>query len=104
MERLVCDPTPPTARQEWRHWLYSFKTFITALHQENLNKLGLLTNIVSPRVYESSSECVTYDNVLSISQAQFVKPTSEAFEHHGLVTRRQGSGATWISIFLPLKS
>ncbi|XP_069977729.1 uncharacterized protein [Penaeus vannamei] len=77
--------------QEWRHWLQT-KTFIAVLPQENLNKLGLLINFVSPKIYESISECTTYDDALTTLQSQFVKPTNEVFARHRLATRRQEPG------------
>ena len=102
-ERLDCDPSSPTAAQEWKHWLQTFKTFITALPQENLNKLGLLVNFVSSRIYESISDCSTYDDALSILQAQFVKPTNEVYARHCLATRRQEPGETIDEYFRALK-
>lgn len=102
-ERLDCDPTSPTAAQEWRHWLQTFKTFISALPEEDLNKLGLLINFVSPRIYESISECSTYDDALTTLQSQFVKPTNEVFARHRLATRRQEPGESLDEYFRALK-
>ena len=102
-ERLDCDPNSSTAAQEWKHWLQTFKTFIAALPQDNLNKLGLLVNFVSPRIYESISECATYDDALSVLKNLFVKPANEVFARHRLATRRQEPGETIDEYFCALK-
>lgn len=102
-ERLDCDSNSPTAPQEWRHWLQTFKTFIDALPQENLNKLGLLINFVSPKIYESISECTNYNDALTTLQSQFVKPTNEVFSRHRLATRRQELGESLDEYFRALK-
>ena len=102
-ERLDCDSNSPTAAQEWRHWLQTFRTFIAALPQENLNKLGLLINFVSPKIYESISECTIYDDALTTLQSQFVKPTNEVFARHRLATRRQEPGESLDEYFRALK-
>lgn len=102
-ERLDCDTNSPTAAQEWRHWLQTFKTFIAVLPQENLKKLGLLINFVSPKIYESISECTTYDDALTTLQSQFVKPTNEVFARHRLATRRQEPGESLDVCFRALK-
>ncbi|XP_027225401.2 uncharacterized protein K02A2.6 [Penaeus vannamei] len=102
-ERLDCDSNSTTAAHEWRHWLQTFKTFIAVLPQENLNKLGLLINFVSPKIYESISECTTYDDALTTLQSQFVKPTNEVFARHRLATRRQEPGESLDVYFRALK-
>ena len=103
-ERLNADPSSPTAAQEWKHWIQTFKTLVAALPQDDLNKLGLLTNFVSPKVYESISECIIYDDALSTLQALYVKPTNEVFARHSLATRRQRPGETLDEYFRALKT
>lgn len=91
-ERLDCDPSSPTAAQEWKHWLKTFDNFLRALPQEDLDRLSLLTNFISPRIYETISECNTYNDAISTLRAQYVKPTNEVFARHRLATRRQQVG------------
>ena len=102
-ERLDADPSSPTAAQEWKHWIRTFQTFLAALKQEGLDKLGLLTNFVSPKVFECISECGNYDDALSILQALYVKPTNEVFARHSLATRRQQPGESLDEYFRCLK-
>ena len=102
-ERLDADPSSPTVAQEWKHWIRTFQTFLAALKQEGLDKLGLLTNFVSPKVFECISECGNYDDALSILQALYVKPTNEVFARHSLATRRQQPGESLDEYFRCLK-
>ncbi|XP_076035719.1 uncharacterized protein LOC143021835 [Oratosquilla oratoria] len=91
-QRLDCDPSLSTAAQEWKHWLKTFENFLGALSQENIDKLGLLTNFVSPKIYETISECTAYDSAIEILKSQYVKPTNEVFAHHHHGTRSQQAG------------
>ena len=93
-ERLDCDPSSPAAAQEWQHWFTTFKNFVGALTQENVNKLSLLVNFISSRTYESIAECTTYEDAVKTLQAQYVKPTNEVFARHRLASRRQQAGET----------
>ena len=74
-----------------------------ALPQDNLDKLGLLTNFVSPKIYETISECTTYDSAISTLRSQYIKPTNEVFARHRLATRRQQVGESLDEYFQALK-
>ena len=103
-ERLDCDPSSSTAAQEWSHWLKTFENFLAALPEENLNKLGLLTNFVSPKIYQTISECVTYDSAISVLRSQYIKPKNEVFARHRLATCRQQVGESLDKYFQALKT
>ena len=49
-------PIEPTAAKEFRHWIQTFEYYIEVLPQEGLDKLKILTNFVSPTVYDSAKE------------------------------------------------
>ena len=102
-ERLDTDPSSPTAAQDWKHWVQTFKNFLSAISQDEVDKLGLLTNYVSPKVFESISECTTYDDAIETLQALYVKPTNEVFARHALATRRQQPGESLDEYFRALK-
>ena len=103
-ELFSTDPSSPTAAQEWKHWKKTFENFLGVLSQDNVDKLGLLVNYVSPRIYETISESATYDNAISALQCQYVKPTNEIFARYQLATRRQQPGETLDEYFQALKS
>ncbi|XP_076052783.1 uncharacterized protein LOC143032198 [Oratosquilla oratoria] len=63
-ERLDCEPSLSIAAQEWKHWFKTFENFLSALPQENIGKLGLLT--LRYQKPETTSECTTYDSAIKI--------------------------------------
>lgn len=56
--------------------------FLGTLLWAKLNKLSLLPNFVSPKIYEVISECTTYEDTIRILQSQYVKSTNEVFACH----------------------
>ena len=91
-ERLDTDPNSSYASKEWTHWLKTFQNFMSVLPTEGLNKLCVLTNYVTPKIYESFAECATYDEAIQTLEALVVKPTNEIFARHLLATRCQHAG------------
>ena len=91
-ERFDTDPSSSTAAQEWKHWFKTFENFVQSLSTAGPNKLSLLTNYVSARIYETISECTTYESAIDNLKSQYVKPTNEVFARHRLATRCQQSG------------
>ena len=63
-ERLDADPKTHAAN-EWTHWKKTFENFMKVLPEENLDKLGVLINHVSPSIFEHIEKCTT---VLMIQQ------------------------------------
>jgi len=91
-ERLDTDPNSNTATQEWTHWFKTFQNFLAVLPGESLNKLGVLMNYVSPRVYEAIADCTSYEAAIKILKDLYVKPSNEIFARYWLATRRQKAG------------
>ena len=55
--RLDSDPSSSTAEKDWLHWIRTFENFVSALPAEGLNKLQVLTNYVSPQIFEYIEQC-----------------------------------------------
>lgn len=102
-ERLDCDPSLSTAAQEWKHWFKTFENFLGALPKEDLDKLSLLINFVSPKIYEAISECNTYEDAIKTLKSQYIKPTNEIFARYRLATRRQQIDESLEEYFQALK-
>ena len=85
-EHLDADPRSSSAVKEWMHLFKTFQNFLAALAPEGLNKLSLLTNFVTPKIYETIVDCTTYEDAVQTLQALYVKPTSEIFARHLLAT------------------
>ena len=86
------------------HWLPTFQNFLTVLPGEGLDSLSILTNYISPRIFEYIEHYTTYEEAIAILKAQYVKPANEVFAQHLLATRRQKSGETIEMFFQALKS
>ncbi len=102
--RLDTDPGSSAAEKDWVHWVRTFKNFISVLPAEGLNKLQVLTNYVSPRIFEYIGNCDSYDDALATLKSLYIKPTNEMFARHMLATRRQQSGETLDGFLQALKT
>ena len=88
-DRLNTDPNASTASNEWLHWLRTFENFLAVLPQERLDKLGVLTNHVSPKIFMYIEECTEYNRAIVGHKELFVKPKNDVFARHVLATRSQ---------------
>ena len=51
-ERLEVDSESPTATQDWKHWYQVFQNFILSAQESDSDKICILINHISPKVYE----------------------------------------------------
>ena len=102
--RLDSDPSSSTAEKDWLHWIRTFDNFVSVLPAESLNKLQVLTNYVSPQIFEYIEHCERYDDAVATLKALYIKPTNEVFARHLLGTRRQKSGETMDEFLQALKT
>ncbi len=93
-ERFEGSANTATSAKEFAHWLKTLENYLGSLTQENLNKLSILTNFVSPTVYEYFSECTDYATAIEALKKTYVKPTNEVFARHLLNTRKQNASET----------
>ena len=91
-ERFDADPSASGATKSWIHWKRTFENFLAVLLDENIDKFRVLTNFVSPTVFEFIEECTTYEAALEALDNIYVKPTNEIYARHVLATRRQQTG------------
>jgi RNase H-like domain found in reverse transcriptase/Integrase core domain/Reverse transcriptase (RNA-dependent DNA polymerase)/Aspartyl protease len=103
-DRLDADPHASSAAQEFTHWFKTFENFLNVLPPEGLNKLSVLTNYVSPKIYGNIADCTTYDAAIDALKALYVKPPNEIFARHCLATRRQKAGESLDEYLQALKS
>ena len=93
--KFETDPDSQTSGKQWLHWRKTFENYLSALAvTDNDSKLQILTNFVSPEIFEDISEQTSYSEALSSLQDLYVKPKSEVFSRHLLQTRKQESGET----------
>ena len=61
--RFSENPNIATAAKEFKHWIQTLEYYFEVLPQEGLNKLKILTNFVSPTVYDFISDCTIYESL-----------------------------------------
>ena len=91
-ERFCTDPSSIGASKSWIHWRRTFENFLAVLKQEGLDKFGVLTNFISPTVFEYVEGCADYESAIATLHNIYVKPTNEIYARHQLATRRQQAG------------
>ena len=103
-EHLETKPDSVSANKEWLHWRRTFDNFISVLPSEGLDKLRVLTNFVSPEIFQYIEESTSYEQAMETLHNLFVKPTNEIYARHLLATRRQQPGETLDEYLLALKT
>ena len=68
-ERLDADPNSSTAAQQWNHWHRTFTSFLAQLAGQQPNKLDVLINYVTPKVYEYIADSETYESAIGVLQS-----------------------------------
>ena len=91
-ERFDTRPNAQDASKSWRHWLTTFKNFVEAFPDEEVNKLNVLINYVFSEVYQLFYETTTYDEGINLLKSLYVKTPNEIFARHKLATRKQQPG------------
>ena len=87
-ERLGADPNSSEASKDWLHWRRTFQNFLAVIDREGLDKLGVLTNFLSPRIYQYIEDCGDYPTAMEMLHSLYIKPTNEVYARHILATRR----------------
>ena len=112
--RFDCDPHTVGADKQFKHWLATFKNFITSIQPATAatttaednetttttttttptsdNKLNLLMNYVSPSVYEYIQDAATYDSAIETLTNIYVRPVNKVYARYKLSTRKQKDG------------
>ena len=93
-KRLDTDPSSGEAAKVWLHWKRTFQNFLAVLPLDGLDRLGLFTNYLSPKVYQYVEDCWDYPAAIETLQALYVKPTNEIYARHILATRHQQPAET----------
>ena len=74
-ERLDLDVKSSNAEEEYNHWMKTFENFLAAATKTDadVDKLVLLTNFITPKVYHYISDCTTYNDAITALKSLFVK-------------------------------
>jgi len=89
---------------EWLHWRRTFQNFVAVLPQKDLDNLAVLSNFVSPSIFQHVEDCTDYDTSIETLQTLFIKPKNEIFARHLLATRKQATTETLDKYLQALKT
>lgn len=101
--RFDGDAASPFAAREFTHWHATFANFLQGMG-DDLNRLSVLTNFVSSRVYEYVQDCKTFDEAINALKVIYVKRTNEIYARHLLATRKQQPGESLDDFYQALRS
>ena len=93
-EKLDLDSSDPEAGRKLIHWLRCAGSFIESINstEKPLNKLEVLVQLVSHKVYEIFEESTTFDEAVQTLKEHFIKKQNVLFARHSLITRKQKEG------------
>lgn len=92
-DRFEADPNSASATKEWTHWFKTFENFLhTAKIEEETDKLKLLINYVSHKVYDIICDCKDYNEATTTLGKIYIKQSNEVFARYLLATRKQHVG------------
>ena len=95
-ERLDLDVKSTNAEEDYIHWIKTFENFLTAVVKadETVDKLVVLTNFITPKVYHYIADCTTYDTAKAALQSLFVKKKNILCARYMLLNQKQDPAET----------
>ena len=94
---LETEPNEPEAEQIYKHWFKTCQCFLTSAeatrrnadNEPQLDKLSLLFNYVSHRIYLYIEDSTTYEDAKQMLDRIYHKPKNEIFARHLLMITKQ---------------
>ena len=93
--KLAIDPNGPSAAKDWRHWIRTFRSYVsrfageTSGDEADAEKLDALINCASSEVFEYIDDCQTYAEAEELLQKLYVKEPNEVFARYQLRIAKQ---------------
>ena len=103
-ERFEILPDTPSSEKEFNFFLRTLENYLAVLPQDNLDKLKILINHVSPTVFEFVNDECTYESAIETLKKIYVKPTNVVFARHLLSIRKQQPGESLDQYLQALKT
>ena len=100
-DRFTTEPSEPESEKRYKHWKITLQNYLATsltlpnegdepgLAAHNQKKLYALHNNVSHTIYELISDSVSYDAAIQDLDNVYIKPRSEIYNRHKLMTSRQ---------------
>ena len=103
-DRFNVQPETPASEKEFKYWLKTLENYLVELPQENLDKLKVLINHISPSIFEFISEETDYNAAIENLKKIYEKPSNIVFARHVLNVRQQQPGESLDQYLQALKS
>jgi hypothetical protein len=106
IEIFDVDPNVYNATTLWIHWCYTFKSFLRKeypVDEPDDTKLKLLSERLSPTIFEYIWNCNTYKDAMNILNNIYMRPRNEMLSRYILKTRKQLSGESIADYIRALK-
>ena len=88
-ERLDVDPSVGDADKLYKHWKRTFDNFLDSLKEPN--KLSILVNFVSAKVYEYIAECDTFEDAIEILKKHIHQTKKRSFRSPSALLLQAGT-------------
>ena len=94
LAKLEVLPKEPEATRIFDHWLKTFDTFLEAVRRaaenaDNINKLGLLTNLLTHQTFDFIADSTNYEEAREVLKNAYHRRKNIVFARHLLMTRIQ---------------
>ena len=95
-ERLDLDVKSTNAEEDYNHWIRTFENFLEAVTKSNdeADKLKVLTNFVTPKVYHYIADCDTFESAKAVLQSLFIKKKNTVCARYILLNQKQNTSET----------
>ena len=57
-------PNTPSSKKKFKHWFRTFEYYLEVLPKEGLDKLKVLINFISPKIFEYISDCDSHNSAI----------------------------------------
>ena len=97
--KLAIDPNSPKASKEWKHWIRTFKGYVSRFvsvssETTDEDKLAALISCATADIYEYFDHCETYAEAEEVLEKLYVKKPNEIFARYLLRTAKQEPSQT----------
>ena len=95
-ERLDFDVKSSNAEEDYNHWIRTFENFLEAVIKSNddADKLKVLTNFVTPKVYHYIADCDSFESAKDMLQSLFIKKKNKVCARYILLNQKQDPSET----------
>lgn len=100
---LSIDQDSDEAPKTWRHWKVTFLNFLKNSSIPKKDELNVLINYVSPNIFESICNCISFEEAITTLEESFIKPQNVVHARYCLSKAKQTHGESIDQFYNKLK-